>query len=483
MKTLISTVLFCAGLWAVSETVNQPNIQDIWQATLDGSSGDASPLVKNSPRIEEKIASISIDKNVTLENPTLNSGEALAIRKLAEVKQRVAEPKINIIKKTVSIGRGEILVDVIAKAGASKKDALMAIRALKGSVDPRRIKTGQKVFITLIKDNKKTSLKTLGFPTNFDTLVTAERTENGGFKKSQKAIPTVTLRQVRTGTIEGSLYLAAQKSNVPTPVLTDLIRIFSYDVDFQREIRKGDSFKLYFERKMRKDTGQIEEGKILFAELTLRGKPIGFYHFKAKGKSSADYFDNKGRSAQKALMKTPIDGARLSSSFGRRKHPILGYTKLHTGVDFGARRGTPIMASGDGVIEKAGRNGVYGNYIRIRHNGTYKSAYGHMKSYARGIRAGRRVKQGQIIGYVGSTGRSTAPHLHYEVFVNGRVSNPMRLKFPTGKQLKNADFSNFNKIKAALIAEMDTIQEKALMASLHHDAPLGAKTTRKTDEY
>ena len=204
-------------------------------------------------------------------------------------------------------------------------------------------------------------------------------------------------------------------------------------------------FDILLEKLHQKNGGFARWGEILYAKLTLSGKPLRLYRYKSK-RHGVEYFDERGRSAQKALMKTPINGARLSSGYGRRRHPILGYTKIHRGVDFAAPRGTPIYAAGNGVISYAGRKGAYGNFITIRHNGHYSTAYAHLRNFKRGVRRGRRVTQGQIIGYVGSTGRSTGPHLHYEIHVNGRKTNPLRLKLPSGRNLKGAELRHFAQI-------------------------------------
>jgi murein DD-endopeptidase MepM/ murein hydrolase activator NlpD len=273
-------------------------------------------------------------------------------------------------------------------------------------------------------------------------MIRVSRTDDS-FEARLEDLPSLTLTRHVQGVIDDSLFLSAYREGLPNSVIVNMIRIFSFDVDFQREIRKGDRFEIFYERKMSEDGRRVEEGNILFARLTLRGKPISLYRYKPAKALFADYFHDTGQSAKKALMRTPIEGARLSSYYGKRKHPVLGYTRMHKGLDFGAPTGTPIMAAGDGIVERASRYGAYGNYVRIRHNGTYKTAYAHLSKYGRGIKAGRRVKQGQVIGYVGATGRVTARHLHYEVLVNGKQVNPLRLKIPTGITLKGTDKKKF----------------------------------------
>ncbi len=234
--------------------------------------------------------------------------------------------------------------------------------------------------------------------------------------------------------IKNNLYSSAVESGVEPNIIVEFARIFGFEVDFQRDIRKGDWFEILYE-KFEDDNNKVRDtGKIIYASMYVNGEEINLYNFKYK--NDEEYYDIKGKSITKSLMKTPINGARLSSSFGMRKHPILGYNKMHRGTDFAAPSGTPIMASGSGTVTRARWCGGGGNCVKIKHNSTYETIYAHMKSFAKGIKEGRKVKQGQIIGYVGSTGMSTGPHLHYEVIVNGKKVNSQRLKLPSGKILK-----------------------------------------------
>ena len=234
--------------------------------------------------------------------------------------------------------------------------------------------------------------------------------------------------------ITNNLYSSAINSNIEPNIIVEFARIFGFEVDFQRDIRKGDWFEIYYE-KFEDDNGKTRDtGKIIFASMYVNGEEINLYNFEFN--KEEEYYDIKGKSITKSLMKTPINGARLSSSFGMRKHPILGYNKMHRGTDFAAPAGTPIMASGSGTITRARWCGGGGNCVKIKHNSTYETVYAHMKAFAKGIKEGRKVKQGQIIGYVGSTGLSTGPHLHYEVIVNGKKVNSQKLKLPSGKILK-----------------------------------------------
>ena len=252
----------------------------------------------------------------------------------------------------------------------------------------------------------------------------------------------------KEGKITQSLYKTAVDLNVQPNIIIEFARIYGFQVDFQRDIRKNDNFQIMYEV-FEDDNGKVfETGNIIFANLKLSGINNSLYYFDKKG--SEGHYDENGKSVEKALMKTPINGARLSSAFGMRKHPIDGFNKMHRGTDFAAPMGTPIMASGSGIITRARWCGGGGNCVKIKHNSTYETIYAHMKNFARGIKEGVRVKQGQIIGYVGSTGKSTGPHLHYEVVVNGKKVNSQKLKLPSGKILKNKERKIFEVAKIKL---------------------------------
>ena len=248
--------------------------------------------------------------------------------------------------------------------------------------------------------------------------------------------------------IKNSLYNSAISLGIKPNIIIEFARLYGFQVDFQRDIWKNDSFQIIYEEFINNNGKIIDTGEIIFANLNLQDSDLQLYKYEYE-KDKIDYFDENGKSIKKTLMKTPINGARLSSSYGKRKHPILGYTKMHTGTDFAAPSGTPIMASGDGKVTKAGWCGGGENCVKIKHNSTYQTVYAHMSKFGRGIKKGARVKQGQIIGYVGSTGLSTGPHLHYEVIENGRKVNSQKLKLPSGKILKGKERKDFevSKIK------------------------------------
>jgi murein DD-endopeptidase MepM/ murein hydrolase activator NlpD len=346
------------------------------------------------------------------------------------------------------IKSGDTLARALATAGADKLSAHNAAASLGKLTDLRRLRPGQE--LTLWFDNATDKLTGVQLKESVERTVLARATADGDFKASEeRAVFEKQLVRARAE-ISDSLFLAAGKAGLEHQVTAELIRMYSFDVDFQRGIHPGDSFELTYER-FADDQGKIvKTGRILKASLTRKGNALTYYRFHPKGETYPGYFDSKGQSAKKTLMQTPIDGARISSGYGRRRHPILGYTKMHKGTDFAARSGTPIMAAGDGVIEVAGWNGGYGRYMRIRHNGTYKTAYAHMRAFRRGMKKGVKVKQGQIIGYVGTSGRSTGPHLHYEVLKNNKQVNPRSIKLPTGIKLAGTRLKSFEAHRAKL---------------------------------
>jgi murein DD-endopeptidase MepM/ murein hydrolase activator NlpD len=371
--------------------------------------------------------------------------------------KKVPNPAPDAITRTLSIGRGDTLMKVLVGAGAIRAEAHAAISALAELHDPRKLKPGQEVSLFFERRpagaGEKAAERLVGVSLEADVeySVVARRRTDGSFQAKSIARPLSPDAVAATGRIEESLYRAAIAAKVPPRVVVDLIRLYSFDIDFQRDIRPGDRFRLLY-GVLRDESGAIvKQGKVLYAELVVGGQALPLYRFES-GAGDVDYFNDKGESVKKALMKTPVDGARLSSRYGRRRDPILGFTKMHRGLDFAAPRGSPILAAGDGRIEKAGWNGAYGRYVRIRHNSEYKTAYAHMTRFAKGIRVGRRVKQGQTIGYVGSSGRSTGAHLHYEILRGGRQINPLRLKLPTGRKLEGRELAAFRKVRLLLDA-------------------------------
>jgi len=364
------------------------------------------------------------------------------------------------VNRLVEVRRGDTLMNLLVDAGLERGEAHGAITALSEVFSPRKLKVGQVIRLAMSGDNganivsdgqpsEALRLISLGLTPNPEEDVLVARQADDSFAARVEARPLTPRLSSYSGTIESSLFEAARDEGMPVETVVELIRLFSFDVDFQREIQQGDRFELLYDSFYDRAGALAKTGPLKYASMVLSGKRLEFYHFVLPD-GSDDHFDANGRSVRRALLKTPVDGARISSGFGMRKHPIQGYNKMHRGVDFAAPRGTPIYAAGKGVIDRIGRNGGYGKYIRIRHNSTYKTAYAHMKSYAKGMKRGARVKQGQVIGYVGSTGNSTGPHLHYEVMVDNKQVNPRKIKLPSGKSLKGTDLEAFHQARAEI---------------------------------
>lgn len=361
----------------------------------------------------------------------------------------------------ITLTRGETFVDAMRRAGVRADDRNEAAYAFGKLFNMRRLRPGQEFRLTVAepyrtlyqelsaKERPPSYLLSLDFRADAENRIALTRSPDGHFEAKEFATPLTTRIAAIRGRIDGSLYVSAKRQGAPDEVIAGLAQMFAYDVDFQREMFGGDEFEALFEVRFDDAGRMVAGGDILFGRLKWRGrqKEKGYYRFETVDGGRGDYFDASGESARRLLMKTPIDGARLSSGFGTRKHPILGYQKAHKGVDFAASRGTPIMAAGDGVIERAGPYGSFGNYVRIRHAQGYKTAYAHMNSIRKGIRTGVRVRQGDIIGTVGSTGRSTGPHLHYEVHLKDTPVNPQSLKIATGYELGGKELARFREIR------------------------------------
>ena len=354
------------------------------------------------------------------------------------------EPKYKKVKHKIK--NGETFDKILENYSIDKSEIYKIKNSLKKKVNLNKLNTKQIIQFSLDKTNNKIDEFTFQI-SNTKKIFLKRSFEKDKFSEEIISIQLDKKIIYKENIIMQSLYKAASDQNIPINTIVEFAGIYGFQVDFQRDIRKKDKFQIMYEVFLNEKKEIIETGEILFANLKLSGQENSLYYFDYKG--SEGHYDKGGKSVKKALMKTPINGARLSSPFGMRKHPIDGYNKMHKGTDFAAPMGTPIMASGDGIVKKAGWCGGGGNCIKIKHNSTYQTVYAHMSKFARGIKSGVRVKQGQTIGYVGSTGKSTGPHLHYEVIVNGKKVNSQKLKLPSGKILKGKERKLFetNKIK------------------------------------
>ena len=346
------------------------------------------------------------------------------------------------------ISSGETFDKILNSHSIPNKEILKIKKNLNSNYNLNNLKTNLDIKFTIDRSNNKKIISFL-FPISRTKKIQLTRNLDTDLFEKKIIITDLNKKIIfREGKITQSLYRTALDLNVQPNIIIEFARIYGFQVDFQRDIRKNDNFQIMYEV-FEDDNGKIfETGNIIFADLKLSGTNNSLYYFDKKG--SEGHYDENGKSVEKALMKTPINGARLSSAFGMRKHPIDGYNKMHRGTDFAAPMGTPIMASGSGVITRARWCGGGGNCVKIKHNSTYETIYAHMQSFARGIKEGLRVKQGQIIGYVGSTGNSTGPHLHYEVVQNGKKINSQKLKLPSGKVLKNKERKVFEVAKIKL---------------------------------
>ena len=350
--------------------------------------------------------------------------------------------RLGVQEKILKIGAGDTISGALQSAGVSGAEAYRAVKAMSEYYDPRMVKPGQAIAVKVEPSNDGFTLTHLDMKLSPAKALSVYKDEHERYKAELIEKEVVMKLKAASGTIDSSLYASAARVGIPASLIAELIRLYSYEVDFQRDIRKGDTMEVLYETYETEDGEFSHYGHLLYASLNVNKTDIPIYRFERKNRG-ADFFHEDGTNLKQLLMTTPVDGARMSSGFGMRKHPILGYSKMHKGMDFAAPRGTPIYASGDGVVERADRYGSYGNYIRIRHNGSYKTAYAHLKKFAKGVKSGVRVRQGQVIGYVGTTGRSTGPHLHYEVIRNGRQINPKSVKSTNREKLAGKELAAF----------------------------------------
>jgi len=367
--------------------------------------------------------------------------------------------------KTIKVKSGDSLGPLLQKHGLSGQQAYKVTEAFSKVYKPRNVRVGQTFGLHFANG----TLEHLTFKPGVDKTVFVDRMgEDYAAREISAEFKYETLSVASE--ISNSLYVDATRLGAPDKVVAQFANIYEYSVDFQRDIQPGDAFELFFEVARDHNGKIIKAGDLLYTSFSPRGKKTDYYLYKdAKGREN--FYDAKGKTAKRKLRATPINGARLSSSFGRRKHPILGYRKMHTGVDFAAPRGTPILAAGSGTVERANRYGGYGNYIRIRHTDGYKTAYAHLSKFARGVKAGKYVKQDQVIGYVGTTGRSTGPHLHYEVIHHGKKINPRRLSQLSGKPLKKSEMGAFKQRRVDIDA-MRVKSEKTINPETRPSAPV-----------
>ncbi|MBS0012786.1 MAG: M23 family metallopeptidase [Desulfobacterales bacterium] len=357
----------------------------------------------------------------------------------------------SILEKTrVTVAAGDTLFQILRRNGLAGREAYDLTQAMRSVFNPAHLRQGQELSMGFVRGPQGSDmLQVLSLSLDAKTKVEVMRGNDHRFK-ARMVERQLQKRPARfAADVDSSLYQAARDQGLPISVLMKLVRVYSYDVDFQRDLRSGDRVEILYEEKTTPEGRRVEAGDILYAAIRTNGRTLRVYRHETRD-GNARFFDSDGNSVRKALMVTPIDGAVLSSGYGMRRHPILGYNRMHKGLDFAAPKGTPIMAGGDGVVTYAGPRGSYGNYVHIRHPNNYETVYAHLSRHADGIQSGKRVKQGETIGYVGSTGRSTGPHLHYEIRHAGKSINPSNLKAPPGRGLEGDEMQRFLATKGHL---------------------------------
>lgn len=441
----------------VSDLVSDPG-----QTAEETNSPD---LARQEMRLPQSLAAIAPRRKPDASAPvlgtfteTISQLENAPTREVAS--DQFAEVHAPIETRSIALKPGSNFVEALKEVGVPRLQRNEAATAFSQEFDIRRLRPEHSIELKVLPSTQSIFDVAAGAEPASSNLVALEfrpvpeerillvRSDNGSYEAAKVAVPMTTSLDHVAGVIDTSLFVSAMAQGAPSQVVAKLANTFAYDIDFQRDIRQGDAFDVLYEAKIDDRGTSAGVGDILYAELSWLGgsRKKGYYAFE-RDNGFVDFFDGTGQSAKRLLMKTPIDGARLSSGFGRRRHPVLGYARQHKGLDFAAPRGTPIYAAGDGVVERANRYGSFGNYVRIRHANGYKTVYAHLNGFKKGLRAGKRVRQGDVIGYVGTTGRSTGPHLHYEVHLNGKAVNPRKLKIATGVKLKTGELERFTEQK------------------------------------
>ena len=384
------------------------------------------------------------------------------------IKKGPAEEIDNVFKleadryeKEFTVKSGETLLSILKSTGVKESDISEIVKQLNPLYNLRYLKPGQKIKLIMFKgENSQHPFIELLRIEKAPGIEARISLRNGKYEAKTVPVKTIAIKKTAEGSITDSLYMDASRAGLPDSAIMDFFHLCSFDVDFQRDIYRGDHFKVYYENIMNMDGEIISKGDIIFAQLDmhLRDKPLNIYRF-ITDEGKTDYFNENGQSVRKTLLKTPIYGARISSGYGRREHPIYGYSHVHRALDFAAPKNTPIMASGNGTVELAAWNGGYGKCVIIKHANQYKTLYAHLNLYGNGIRRGTKVKQGQIIGYVGTTGTSTGYHLHYEVIFRGSKIHPGTIKTPAEKKLTDSELERFFKDKEIIDKEIK-LQQK-----------------------
>ncbi len=398
------------------------------------------------------ISNLNVKKNIIFSDPKSAEIQKKEILKVAKNqdpksmgKNSIDNSVINLNEEIITVRKGQTFSEILDNF-VFKFNKFEIINLVNNKFDLKGLKVNQK--ISFFSDENQI-IKKIIIDLDFKTILIINLSKN--LEVTIKELKTQTDIESKEYVITNSLYADGIKSNVPNEALVKLIQLFSFDLDFQRDIKKDTVVSISYEKTYVENASDFSVGDIDYAKIEIGKNNLEYFKF-LTNEGFIDYFNREGKNVKKSILKTPLDGARLSSNFGMRKHPISGFNKMHKGIDFAAPVGTPIYAGGNGIVEYVGTNGGYGKYIRIRHNNEYKTAYAHLNSYKKGISKGVRVNQGEVIGYVGSTGRSTGPHLHYEIIYQNKQINPLTLKLPSGKILNGAELNRFEKEYKTILA-------------------------------
>ncbi|MBQ7659877.1 MAG: peptidoglycan DD-metalloendopeptidase family protein [Alphaproteobacteria bacterium] len=432
---------------------------------------DELALQEQTLSIEE---SLKFKEEETLPSPIAEE-ETTTIENVQKAEAMISPQNIGTSEEIVIVQKGDTFIDILTKLGLEYSEATKIYQAYKKVYDARKIKEGQEIQISSVVDGhyeNEISITKISTEPTSGTRYILEKNTDGVFEARVEQDELINELKHISGSTSGILSNAMKNAGVPQNVIGNFISIFNFRVDFRRDIRAGDKFELLFERKIAPNGTVVKTGDIVYAALILSNKKIELYRYKDSS-GTVDYYDEQGSALKKFLDRKPLEfkNARISSKFGKRFHPILKQYRLHSGVDYAAPMNTKVYASGDGMITAAKWVGGYGNYITIRHNSEYSTGYGHLKSYASGIRPGVRVRQGQVIGYVGSTGRSTGPHLHFEIIRNGKKIDPLKVKAATGENLSGAKLKEFKTLVAQIKENLARETKLAEQANLPSSTP------------
>lgn len=428
---------------------------------------------------ENDLASHGFDSTAlpsTVKTALENVGQAATLKtfsqaqaNLSQVLKPVLLSKTEKASRDVELEDGQTFAELLNDAGISDVDALAATNALAKVYNPRKLQAGQSFTLSFLRSDQQDVFTSAAFQPEATKEIIISRTAQGNFTAETSLIPVERHRLAARGEINSSLYEVGNRANVPHAIMAALIHIYSHDIDFQRDIHPGDSFEILYDQPMTAQGKAVGEGSIIYAAIHVGDKVKPIYRVSFSD-NTTEYFDDMGRSIRRTLLRTPVAAAHITSGFGMRVHPLLGYSKMHKGVDFGAPIGTPIFAAGSGTIEEIGFKGGYGRYIRIRHNGTMNTAYGHMSRFSSNMYKGAHVNQGEVIGYVGMSGRATGPHLHFEVLVNNEQVNPMSINLPSGHNLEGKLLGDFQKGQVQIKQQFDNLINHSLQS---HNAAAG----------